>query len=166
MLHVGWAKMVINQRCFTLTMITLESCASFSECVVYIFPSQHALRHESLQEQSMTVMHRRHLLISLPAMRHQPAITSAKQMTFCAPSNYKTNCPRLTSHRPHMPLSPKLHLQPTRTENTQAYSIPSSYRDYHRNSFFPRTVRAWNILPQEVIQLSTAESFKNAILST
>ena len=64
-----------------------------------------------------------------------------------------------------MPLSPKLHLQPTRTENMLAYFIPSSYRDYHRNSFFPRTVREWNILPQEVIQLSTAESFKNAVLS-
>ena len=35
-----------------------------------------------------------------------------------------------------MPLSPKLHLQPTCTENMQAYSIPSSYRDYNRNSFF------------------------------
>jgi len=45
-----------------------------------------------------------------------------------------------------MPLSPKLHLQPTRTENMLAYSIPSSYRDYHRSSFFPRTVTEWNIL--------------------
>ena len=46
-------------------------------------------------------------------------------------------------------LPPNLHLQPTRTENMQAYSIPSSYRDYHRNSFFPRTVGEWNILPKK-----------------
>ena len=35
--------------------------------------------------------------------------------------------------------------------------------DYH-HSFFPRIVGQWNILPQEVTQLSTAESFSNTIL--
>ena len=34
-----------------------------------------------------------------------------------------------------------------------------------RVSIFRRTVREWNVLSQEVVQLRTVESFKNAILS-
>ena len=34
-----------------------------------------------------------------------------------------------------MPLSPEYHLQPTRSENTLAYNIPVSNRDYHLRSF-------------------------------
>ena len=33
------------------------------------------------------------------------------------------------------------------------------------NPALPRTVRQGNVLPQEVVQLRTVESFKNAILS-
>jgi len=50
-----------------------------------------------------------------------------------------------------MLLSLQLHLHPTRTENTLACTIISPYWDCHRCSFFPRTVREWNILPQEVM---------------
>ena len=45
-----------------------------------------------------------------------------------------------------MPLTPKLHLQPIRTENTIAYMIPSSVCDYHLQSFYPSTARDWNKL--------------------
>jgi len=66
-----------------------------------------------------------------------------------------------------MPLSPKLHLQDFNLPvlRTRWHILYRRHTDYYRSSFFPRTVRDWNILPQEVIQLSTAESFKNAILS-
>ena len=45
-----------------------------------------------------------------------------------------------------MPLTPKHHLQPTHTENTFAYMIPSSACDYCLQSFYPSTVRDWNTL--------------------
>ena len=38
-------------------------------------------------------------------------------------------------------LSSKQHNTPTRTENTLAYHIPQSRTEYHRNSFYPRTIR-------------------------
>ena len=63
-----------------------------------------------------------------------------------------------------MPLAPKNHLLPTRKENMLAYNIPASNCDYHLYSFFPRTVRDWNILPQDLVQLTSVESFRDAIL--
>ena len=62
-----------------------------------------------------------------------------------------------------MRLETKRHLVPTRTENSLAYIIPASYCDYHQYSFFPRTVREWNHLPQVVVQLGTKEAFRSAI---
>ena len=73
---------------------------------------------------------------------------------------YKINY-QLVSIR--IPLTSKFHLQPTRTENIFAYNIPSSSWD-HLQSFFPRTVRDWNTLPQEVVQLGTVEAFQFALL--
>ena len=63
-----------------------------------------------------------------------------------------------------IPLTSKFHLQSTRTENMFAYSIPSSSYDYHLQSFFPRTVRDWNTLRQEVVQLGTVKAFQGARL--
>ena len=60
-------------------------------------------------------------------------------------------------------LEPKNHHFPTRTENSQAYRIPHSSKDYHRLSFFPRTVRNWNSLPDATVKASSIEVFKMAI---
>ena len=46
-----------------------------------------------------------------------------------------------------------------------AYNIPMSNSHCRLYSFLPRTVREWNVLPQEVAQLRTVESSKYAILS-
>ena len=62
-----------------------------------------------------------------------------------------------------MPLSSKLYSSSTRTENILAYNIPTSRCDYHLYSFFPRTVRDWNTLPQQTVELGTVEAFKQAI---
>jgi len=35
--------------------------------------------------------------------------------------------------------------------------------DYQKNSFFFRTVRDWNYLPEETVLASTPESFRNYI---
>ena len=59
-----------------------------------------------------------------------------------------------------MPLTSKLYSKPTRTENMLAYNIPTYSCDYHLYSFFPRTVRDWNILPQHIAQIGTIEAFK------
>ena len=64
-----------------------------------------------------------------------------------------------------MPLTMKMHFCPTRTENTTAHNIPSSRCDYHRFSFFPRTVQEWNTLPEHVVSLTTIKAFKNAIIT-
>jgi len=56
----------------------------------------------------------------------------------------------------------KLYPLPTRAENSQAYHIPISSRDYHLHSFYLRTVRCWNILP-EAIFTATSETFKDSI---
>jgi len=52
-----------------------------------------------------------------------------------------------------MPLESKTFLFPSKTENSLAYVIPASYCDYRLHSFFPRTVREWNFLPQPVVVL-------------
>ena len=62
-----------------------------------------------------------------------------------------------------MPLQLKHYYQPTRTENTLAYHIPSSIRDYHLKSFFPWTARSWNILPESAVQSPSVDAFKRAI---
>ena len=63
----------------------------------------------------------------------------------------------------NMPLESKLLPAPTRTENSLAYVIPTSSRDYHLYSFYPRTVRDWNYLPQDLVQLCTPEAFRSAL---
>ena len=62
-----------------------------------------------------------------------------------------------------MSLEIELLLVPKRTENALAYVIPASSCDYHQYSFFPRTVREWDYLPQKVVQLGTLEAFRSAI---
>ncbi|XP_072033974.1 uncharacterized protein [Amphiura filiformis] len=52
---------------------------------------------------------------------------------------------------------------PTRSENTLAYHIPHSRTDYHRTSFFPRTIREWNLLPETVIKAPSPAAFKEAL---
>jgi len=56
-------------------------------------------------------------------------------------------------------------LMPTRTENALAYVIPSSSCDYYMYSFYLRTIREWNYLLQDVVQLSPPEAFRSALQS-
>ena len=60
-------------------------------------------------------------------------------------------------------LSSKQHDTPTRTENTLAYHIPQSRTEYHRNSFYPRTIRDWNLLPESVVNSLTPVAFKERL---
>ena len=62
-----------------------------------------------------------------------------------------------------MPLQSKGHIVPTRTENSQAYVVPSSRTDYHRLSFFPRTAREWNGLPESAVLIASSDSFRLSV---
>ena len=60
-----------------------------------------------------------------------------------------------------------LTLNKNRTRNsTEAYVIPRSQIDCHRNSFFPSTVRLWNALPLETKTSISADSFRNNLDKT
>jgi len=64
-----------------------------------------------------------------------------------------------------MPLESKMSSSPERTENSLVYIIPASHCDYHLHSFFPRTVREWNFLPQSIVLFSTPGAFRSALSS-
>ncbi len=48
----------------------------------------------------------------------------------------------------------------SRTAHQFSYQIPHSRCDYHKYSFFPCTIRAWNCLPITVVQAPTCVTFK------
>ena len=50
-------------------------------------------------------------------------------------------------------------LRSSRLHHPLAYQIPYSNCDYHRFSFFPRTNRVWNVLPQSFVIISTYEAY-------
>ena len=54
-------------------------------------------------------------------------------------------------------------LRPSQHYNSMAYTIFSSRHDYYKYSFFPRTVIAWNQLPDMRVKDSTLEAFKTKI---
>ena len=59
------------------------------------------------------------------------------------------------------------HLQPrlrvTRQQQQHRYVRIRANTDIYNHSFFPRTLRDWDMLPQDTIELSTVEQFKGAI---
>jgi len=63
----------------------------------------------------------------------------------------------------NMPLELKYNSGPIQTENSLAYHIPASSVDYQKNSFFYRTVRDWNCLPDETVHTSIPEHFRDYI---
>ena len=51
----------------------------------------------------------------------------------------------------------------TRHCHELGYQIPSSTKDFHKHSFFPNTIRAWNGLPPDIAKADTLESFKSSL---
>jgi hypothetical protein len=54
-------------------------------------------------------------------------------------------------------------LRPSLHYNSMAYTIFNPRHDYYKYSFFPRTVIAWNQLPDMRVKDSTLEAFKTKI---
>ena len=59
------------------------------------------------------------------------------------------------------------HLTPlnrsSRLHHNQAYIIPYSKTEYHQFSFYPRTIRLWNIIPAEIVYLPNLDQFKQKV---
>lgn len=48
----------------------------------------------------------------------------------------------------------------SRHSHQLAYEIPSSATDYHRYSFYPRTIRKWNSIPVDILNAKSLAEFK------
>ena len=53
--------------------------------------------------------------------------------------------------------------RPTRHNNSKAYQRPSTKKDCYKNSFFPKTISDWNILPEPLVNIATKETFKTQV---
>jgi len=53
--------------------------------------------------------------------------------------------------------------RPSRTGHSQQIKIIATNTDIFKNSFFPRTIRDWNLLPESAIKSDTVDSFKDSI---
>ena len=53
----------------------------------------------------------------------------------------------------------------TRNTHTHKYLTLHSTSELYRHSYFPRTIRDWNSLPQEIIDTNTTETFKKRTLT-
>ena len=59
--------------------------------------------------------------------------------------------------------SQKYNNRRSRHGHNKQLKIESANSEVYRNSFFPRTIKDWNILPQSAIDCETVDSFKQTI---
>ena len=55
--------------------------------------------------------------------------------------------------------------RPTRRNNSAAFIRPRANKSCYQDSFFPRTIPEWNILPDTIINITDSEAFKRATLT-
>ena len=60
------------------------------------------------------------------------------------------------------PMTLKLNKH-THSQNSQTYVVPYARNDYYKMSFFPRTAREWNGLPNDTVLIKTKDQFKEAL---
>ena len=51
----------------------------------------------------------------------------------------------------------------TRSSHPLQYTIPPSHTDTYKYSYYPRTLRVWNLLPSHVVSSENVDTFKAAI---
>ena len=51
----------------------------------------------------------------------------------------------------------------SRNMHTQSFQMPSCRTQLRQNSFFPRTIKAWNNLPLNTVMCDSVESFRTAV---
>ena len=52
------------------------------------------------------------------------------------------------------------HRRRGRNQHQHSYKIPQSRTDAHKTSYFPRTIRDWNELPEDAAQPKSLGAFK------
>ena len=75
---------------------------------------------------------------------------------------YKTRIQKTACHIPSS-FRPIVPLYASRLSNSCQHTMPHTRSDIYRLSFFPRTVRIWNILPEELIASTTHQMFKTRL---
>ena len=72
---------------------------------------------------------------------------------------------KITNDLVAIPIQPYLSpiTRPTRTSHNLAFRQISTSKDFYKFSFFPRTIVHWNLLPQTVVNLPTADQFNLAV---
>ena len=58
-----------------------------------------------------------------------------------------------------------MYSQPDKYIEAGSFQIPSSRIDTRKMSFFLRTVRDWNLLAPDIVEMDTPEAFKARIVS-
>lgn len=70
-------------------------------------------------------------------------------------------------HHGAVAINPEDHMtrlnRTTRHVNSQGYRLPHSRADYHLHSFFPRTIRDWNQLPEDVVTAPSPPVFRERL---
>ena len=51
----------------------------------------------------------------------------------------------------------------THSENSQTFLVPFAKHEFYKNSFFPRTARDWNALPNNVVTAENLVQFKESL---
>ena len=60
----------------------------------------------------------------------------------------------------HIPQDFSPTISRTRSSHNIQYHLPHTRLDCYKFSFFPRTIRAWNILPTQLVQAPDTKNFK------
>ena len=66
-------------------------------------------------------------------------------------------------HNIHGHTLPPHVVKPLRTRHTESYANRRARTDAYKFSFLPRSIRAWNSLPPEIIAIQNPDSYRNAI---
>ena len=54
--------------------------------------------------------------------------------------------------------------RPTRESHNIRFTVPSTHMDLYLYSYFPRTVRFWNILPKHIVEAQSVDILKELLL--
>ena len=78
----------------------------------------------------------------------------------------RLTCIMKSIHNIHGHVLPPHVVKPARalrTRHTESYTNLRARTDTYKFSFLPRSIRAWNSLPPEIIAIQNSDTFRNAI---
>ena len=54
-------------------------------------------------------------------------------------------------------------VRPIRQNNSLAYLRPRAKKNCYKDSYFPRTIHEWNVLPEHIVNIPTTTTFKTQV---